>query len=215
MNDAQLGIVSSTFTLGGFLGALAIGSICAKHGRVRAMQITTIFFIIGPAFESLAPSIAVIAFGRFVSGLGAGASVVVVPMYVSEIAPPAERGFFGSFTQVMVNGGIFVTQFLGYFLSFGSMWRLVLAIGGFIGVALILGLLTVPESPRWLATNGHIRQSREILQRLRGDKFDIEEEMLSWDLKSEDALGKFHCAPTYITLTRHSGSSRRSKIARC
>jgi MFS family permease len=181
MNPTELGLVSSIFTLGGFIGALGAGPISATKGRVRAMQLTAVFFTIGPIFEALAPSIPVLSLGRFISGLGAGASVVVVPIFVSEIAPPAERGFFGSFTQVMVNMGIFVTQLLGYFLSYGQMWRVVLAVGGGIGLALGLGLFTICESPKWLATHsGKVRQARDILQRIRGDKFDVEDELNSW-----------------------------------
>jgi len=180
MTGSQLGLVSSVFTLGGLMGALGAGPISAKKGRLRAMFLTTIFFALGPVFEAMSPNIAVMAIGRLISGIGAGASVVVVPLYVSEISPPAERGFFGSFTQIMVNGGIFVTQVLGYFLSYGQMWRIVLAVGGAIGVGMACGLLAVCESPKWLAENGRGRQAREILQKIRGDKFDIEDELKSW-----------------------------------
>jgi MFS family permease len=164
------------------------------------MQLTTIFFTIGPVFEALAPNIPVMAFGRFISGLGAGASVVVVPIYVSEIAPPAERGFFGSFTQVMVNGGIFVAQFLGYLLSYGQMWRVVLAVGGAIGLLQTFGLLTAAESPKWLSDNGKGRQARVILQKIRGDKFDIEEEISSWGHADSDELPSKHLKSCHLNI---------------
>ncbi|KAF2670221.1 hypothetical protein BT63DRAFT_432617 [Microthyrium microscopicum] len=186
MTPAQLGMVSSIFTLGGLLGALAAGPISASQGRLRTMLFTTIFFAIGPVFEALSPSIAVMAIGRLISGFGAGASVVVVPLYVSEISPPAERGFFGSFTQVMVNGGIFVTQLLGYLLSYGQMWRVVLAAGGAIAVINAIGLFFAAESPKWLAHNGKGRKARELLQKIRGPKFDIEHEVNSWGHSSDD-----------------------------
>jgi MFS family permease len=189
MTKAELGLVSSIFTLGGLIGALAAGPLSAAKGRLRAMQITTIFFIVGPIFEALAPSIPVMAVGRVISGIGAGASVVVVPIYVSEISPPAERGFFGSFTQVMVNGGIFVTQMTGYFLSYNQMWRLVFALAGAIGLVQLIGLFGVGESPKWLAENGKMRQARMTLQRIRGEKFDIEDEIRSWGV-GEFAEGK-------------------------
>jgi MFS family permease len=185
MTPGEIGFVSSIFTLGGLIGALVAGPISATRGRVRAMQLTAIFFTIGPIFEALSPSILVMSFGRFISGIGAGASVVVVPLYVSEVAPPAERGFFGSFTQVMVNLGIFITQLLGYFMSYGQMWRVVLAAGGVIGLSLGFGLFTICESPKWLATHsGKAREARDILQKLRGDKFDVEEELSSWGVTS-------------------------------
>ncbi len=120
------------------------------------MQITTIFFAIGPVFEALSPNIGVMAFGRLLSGMGAGASVVIVPLYISEISPPAERGFFGAFTQIMCNVGILTTQLLGYFLSHDSYWRFILAAGGAIGVAQGLGLFLSVESPRYLAEKGNV-----------------------------------------------------------
>jgi len=192
MNPTQLGLVQSIFTLGGLIGALSISGISAGQGRRRAMQYSTISFIAGPIFESLAPNIAVLTIGRFISGLGAGASVVVVPIYVSEISPPAERGFFGAFTQVMVNVGIFLTQLLGYFFSYGQMWRLILGIGGAIGVGLALGLFTVVESPKLLATTGRTKQARDILQKIRGKQFNTEEEFASWGVETsvQDAEGE-------------------------
>jgi MFS family permease len=159
------------------------------------MRLTTIFFVIGPVFEALAPNIGVMALGRFISGIGAGASVVVVPIYVSEIAPPAERGFFGSFTQVMVNGGIFVTQLLGYLFSYGQMWRVILAVGGGIGLFQIFGLLTAVESPKWMADNGRERQARVVLQKIRGSKFDLEEEVGHWGPSDPDGVAGMRLYP--------------------
>jgi MFS family permease len=187
MSLAELGLVSSIFTLGGLLGALGAAPVSGTRGRLYAMKLTAAFFIIGPLFEALAPSIAVLSIGRFLSGIGAGAAVVVVPIYVSEIAPPADRGFFGSFTQIMVNGGIFITQLLGYLFSYGQMWRLVLGAGGAIGIGLGLGLYGAAESPKWLASTGKFKQSSEVLQRIRGMEHDIEEEIQSWAVGTAQA----------------------------
>lgn len=183
MTPTQWGAVGSMYTLGGLLGALSAGPLAGRFGRRRTMQYTTIFFALGPIFEALAPNMGVMAFGRLVSGVGAGASVVVVPIFISEIAPPAERGFFGAFTQVMCNVGILIAQLLGYFLSHGQYWRIILAAGGIIGVCQSLGLLLSVESPRYLAEQGHLAQSKRTLRKIRGEKFDIDEEVSSWGLE--------------------------------
>jgi MFS family permease len=190
MNPTEIGLVSSIFTLGGFIGALTGGPFSSRLGRLRTMQITTIFFVVGPVFEALAPSIPVMTLGRFISGIGAGASVVVVPIYISEISPPAEKGFFGSLTQVMVNGGIFITQLLGYFLSYGQMWRVVLAAGGAIGAAQAIALLFSAESPHWTADQGKSRKARTMLAKIRGDGFDIEDEMAHWHVETDELAGR-------------------------
>ena len=184
MNTDQFAVVSSMYTLGGFLGALAAGPLCNKLGRLLTMRLTTIFFIIGPVFESAAPNIGLLAFGRVLSGLGAGAAVVVVPIYISEIAPPKEKGLFGALTQIMVNVGIVTAQLLGYFLSKDGLWRIILAVAGGIGVFQLLALSLVPESPKWLAEHRNPQDARRILRKLRGHKADLDEEVKAWNVDS-------------------------------
>ncbi|PYI26536.1 general substrate transporter [Aspergillus indologenus CBS 114.80] len=187
MNPSQFGLVSSIYTLGGLVGALLAGPVSTKHGRLFTLRATTIFHILGPVAETFAANIPLLSLGRFLSGVGSGAAIVVGPIYVSEIAPPAARGFFGAFTQVMTNVGILLTQTLGYFLSYGSVWRVVLAVAGFIGALQLLGLFLVPESPTWLAEHQKGSLARKVLQRLRGKDADIEEEVKSWSSSSVDA----------------------------
>ena len=180
MSPAQIGVVQSIFTLGGLFGALAAGPVSSRYGRLRTMQLTTIFFIAGPALEAPAPNIATLSIGRLISGIGAGGSLVSVPIYVSEISPPGQKGFFGSFTQIMANIGILLTQLLGYFLSKGQMWRLVLGIGGAIGLAQAIGLFVSVESPKWLADQGHTKEADTILRKIRGNNSNVDEEFASW-----------------------------------
>lgn len=181
MDDAQFAVVTSFFTLGGLVGALASGPASNRFGRLRIMTFTTAFFILGSAVEALAIDISTMTIGRFLSGIGAGASVVVVPIYIAESAPQARRGLFGTFTQVMVNVGILVAQILGYFLSHDSYWRIILAVGGAFGLAQLVGLLLGgQESPKWLGENGKPSKARRALQRLRGRHVNIEEEVAAW-----------------------------------
>jgi MFS family permease len=186
MTAAQLGLVSSIFTLGGLIGALAAGSFSARHGRLLTMRVNTILLALGPFAEALAPNIAVLSIGRLISGVGAGVSVVVVPIYISEIAPPKEKGFFGAFTQIMTNMGIFITQLLGYFLSHGQMWRIILAVAGVIGLLQFAGLMFSVESPTWQADHGEPRQAKSNLQRIRGQKADVQEEVEAWRVQNEE-----------------------------
>ncbi|KAI1394436.1 general substrate transporter [Hypoxylon trugodes] len=180
MEDAQFAVVSSMFTLGGLIGALGSGPIASAKGRLLAMRLTSLFYAIGSIIETLGASIAMLAIGRIFSGVGAGAATVIVPIYISEIAPPRERGTFGAMTQVSINVGILATQTMGYFLSYGSAWRWILGAGIIIGAVQGFGLLLVPESPAWLAANRSVTQARRVLQKIRGRHYDIEEETASW-----------------------------------
>ncbi|KAJ5692701.1 hypothetical protein N7462_002124 [Penicillium macrosclerotiorum] len=180
MNPSQFGLVSSIYTLGGLVGALLAGPVATTYGRRLALQATTVFFILGPVAETLASAISLLALGRFLSGIGSGAAIVVGPIYVSEIAPPDSRGFFGAFTQVMTNVGILLTQSLGYFWSHDSLWRLILGVAGLIGTLQLLGLFMVPESPSWLAEHHQAGPARRVLQRIRGKDANIEAEVQAW-----------------------------------
>ncbi|KAF2251049.1 hypothetical protein BU26DRAFT_530058 [Trematosphaeria pertusa] len=211
MNPTEWGVVGSMYTLGGLIGALAAGPLAGKYGRRRAMQLTTTFFIIGPVFEALSPNIAVMALGRLLSGIGAGASVVVVPIYISEIAPPAEKGFFGSFTQVMCNVGILVAQLLGYFLSHDQYWRIILAAGGVIGILQSVGLILSVESPKYLAEEGNTTKAKKILRRLRGDKFDLNEEFSSWGVEVSDDINGMLPSYEEQTLLENEGREPPNK----
>jgi MFS family permease len=183
MNTGQFGLVSSIFTLGGLFGALCAGPISSRYGRLVPMRLATIFFVVGPAFEALAASIPIISLGRLISGIGAGTAVVVVPIYISEVAPPRGKGFFGAMTQVMTNLGILITQSLGLFLSRGQLWRVILAVAGVIGLIQALGLTFVVESPKWMALNGNPTRARRNLQKIRGQGTAIEGEVDLWGVE--------------------------------
>ena len=189
MDAAQFGLVSSAFTIGGLLGALAAGPIIAKSGRVRTMLYAAIAATLGPGFEAAAPNIGTMVSGRFVSGLGAGTAMVVCPLYIFDIAPPGRKGFFGSFTQVMVNAGILITQAQGLFLSKGNLWRIILGVGGAIGLAQAIGLMCCgQESPKYIADNGNVVRARRMLRKIRGEDADIDAEVSSWGVANVEAV---------------------------
>jgi len=181
MDDASFAAVSAIFTVGGLLGALTAGPFTSKRGRWLSMQVTALSYFLGATTETLASTVVVMSIGRFLAGIGAGASTVIVPLYISEVAPPAQRGFFGAFTQISINVGILFTQTLGFFLSHDNAWRWILGSGIVIALAQAVGLFLVPESPAWTATvKGDLTKARRILQRIRGRDSNIDEEVEAW-----------------------------------
>lgn len=187
MTPLEIGLVSSVYTLGGLFGALASGSLSAKYGRREPMRVAAIISIVGGLLTAVAPSIAVMSLGRFISGLAAGSATVVVPLYISEIAPPAKRGMFGAMTQIGTCTGITVTQVLGFFLSKGQKWRIILAFAAAVGATQLVALTFVSESPKWLGEHGRAREARSQLQLIRGEEHDITSETSAWeDAETED-----------------------------
>ncbi|KAL2136986.1 hypothetical protein VTI74DRAFT_11168 [Chaetomium olivicolor] len=181
MTPASFAAISAIFTVGGLIGALAAGPFTSRRGRRPSMQATAAFYLLGSAIETFAKSVPVMFIARFLTGIGAGASTVIVPLYISEVAPPTKRGFFGAFTQISINVGILFTQTLGYFMSHDSAWRWIFGTGVIIALAQFLGLLIVPESPSWTANvKGDIAHARHALQRIRGKHSKIDEEVEAW-----------------------------------
>ena len=172
MTPAEFATVSSIYTLGGLVGALSAGPISSQRGRVLPMRITTPFHILGSLMEALAPNIAVIAIGRFLSGLASGAMLVVGPIYISEISPASAKGALGAMTQIFTNVGILISQVLGYFLSYDSMWRVVLGVAGALGALHLLCIMFAIESPEWLGANGQSDKARRNIRRIRGGFID-------------------------------------------
>lgn len=182
MTDPEFAVISSIFTLGGLLGALCAGPISTSYGRLLPMRLTALFYIIGSGLEAAAMNIPVMAIGRLLSGVGAGASLVLVPLYIAEVAPPRERGLFGVMTQITINIGLLSTQTLGYFLDKGSQWRIVLATGAMIALVQGIGLCFTPESPAWIVANKDPQKALQLLQRIRGKGTDINDEVKTWNI---------------------------------
>jgi len=181
MTPASFAAISAIFTVGGLIGALAAGPFTSRRGRRLSMQATAVFYLVGSIIETFASSVPVMVIARFLTGIGAGASTVIVPLYISEVAPPTKRGFFGAFTQISINVGILFTQTLGYFMSHDSAWRWIFATGVIVALAQGFGLLLVPESPSWTANvKGDVAHARRDLQRIRGKHSNVDEEVEAW-----------------------------------
>jgi len=134
------------------------------------MLLTSLLSTCGAVLSTLAPTLPLFALGRFLSGLGAGAATVIVPLYISEISPAETRGFWGAATQVMINVGIFGAQLLGYFWSQGDgAWRGILGVGAVMAVVQGVGLgVGGLESPMWLAERGQMAEAEAVWKKIRG-----------------------------------------------
>jgi sugar porter (SP) family MFS transporter len=211
MTEAEFALLSSMFVVGGFVGAIFAGPIATSYGRLLSMRITSMFFVLGSGLETLAGTVPIMSFGRLLSGIGAGASTVIVPLYISEVAPPKERGLFGSMTQVTINIGILITQTLGYYLSKGSMWRIILGVGAGIGLLQGIGLFFVPESPAWLAAHKNPQRAVRTLQRIRGSDYSIADEIEDWpDAKTSEEEQRLMHDPEPTRVRRESTGSKAS-----
>ena len=162
-------LVVSGVLVGAVLGAAGGGRLADRLGRRRIILITAGVFFIGAIGMGLAPGVWWLIVFRFVAGIGIGVASIVGPLYISETAPPPQiRGSVVSFNQLAITSGILIAYLVGFALSFSGGWRLKLGLGAVPALALGLGMLFMPESPRWLVAHGKEEEARGMLYAVIG-----------------------------------------------
>lgn len=175
LTSIEHGFTISSALIGTVIGALGVSKPVDKYGRrPLLMVIALVYFLsaIGCAFAFNAASLILF---RFIGGLGVGASSVVAPMYISEVAPAKVRGQMTAIFQINVIFGIlmaYVSNFLLYDLTDHS-WRIMLGIVAVPAFIYFILLFWVPESPRFLVMKNRIAQAKSILRRI--DDTEVEQ----------------------------------------
>jgi SP family sugar:H+ symporter-like MFS transporter len=163
------GAIVASLLLGAMIGAALAGRLSDRLGRRRLILIAAVTFAIGALGSALAPSVGVLLAFRFVLGLAVGCSALVVPLYLSELAPTEIRGSVTALNQLMITVGILVAFCVNAALAPSGNWRLMLGAAIVPSVILLLGMLTMPETPRYLVRSGEEGDARDVLDRVRED----------------------------------------------
>jgi sugar porter (SP) family MFS transporter len=162
------GFTVASSLIGTVLGSMLAAAPARKFGRKKTLQvIATLFIIAAVGCASVSAWVAFIIF-RIIGGLAVGASSVVAPMYISEIAPAALRGRLAGSFQLNIVTGICIAFLTNYaFINFGNdSWRWMLGVMVIPAVLFWILLRFIPESPRWLILNGKEKAAIPVLNRL-------------------------------------------------
>ncbi|BGP38832.1 Bifunctional purine biosynthesis protein PurH [Rhodotorula kratochvilovae] len=148
MSDAAFGTVTSAYTLGGLVGSLGAGNMLGRWGKKGTAVRSAVVIILGASAVSFGSSLLVLVLGRILIGVSCGIATVLVPLYLSSVAPPAIAGNIGILTQISINVGIFAAQGFSIPLSTPGTgrWRFVSLISIAVAAAQILTSPLVPES---------------------------------------------------------------------
>ena len=160
-------VVVSIMLIGAVLGALAVGPISDRYGRRRSLMVSAGAFAIGALIASFAPDFVSLSVARFVQGFGVGSAAFAVPLYIGELSPAGSRGALVSLNQLMITVGILVAYLANYALASAEAWRWMFALAVVPAVVLFGGMLTSPETPRWLVACGREEEARSVLSRSR------------------------------------------------
>jgi len=175
------GLVASSLILGAAFGSLFAGHLADKYGRLTALKGLAILFMIGALGSALAPTVAIMVATRFVLGLAVGGASAIGPMFIAEIAGPNKRARLVSQNELMIVTGQLVAYIsnalLAHFAHTPDVWRWMLAIAVIPAALLWIGMHFVPTSPRWLASKGRMEEAREVLEKIRSSKKQVDKEM--------------------------------------
>jgi SP family galactose:H+ symporter-like MFS transporter len=150
LGSAEQGALVALLPLGAMVGSLLNGRVADTLGRRRTLLLNGAVFLVGTALTALAPGYWTLLAGRAIVGLAVGSTSSTVPLYLSELAPPAVRGRVVSANQLMITLGIVAGYAVDYAFASSGSWRAMFGAGAVPAAAFVLGMLRAPETPAWI-----------------------------------------------------------------
>ena len=169
------GVVTSSLVFAAAFGALLGGRLSDAYGRRTMLVALALVFFAGTLVLVLAPGLTTLVAGRVLLGLAVGGASTVVPVYLAELAPYEIRGSISGRNEVAIVIGqlaaFVVNAILGTTLGHvEGVWRIMFAVSALPAIALFVGMLRMPESPRWLAEHDRHDEALAVLRSVRTEE---------------------------------------------
>jgi SP family xylose:H+ symportor-like MFS transporter len=173
LNEYWEGFATGSLALGAIVGCLTAGRVADKYGRKPGLFIAALIFGLSSLAMAFASGLGVFITARFVAGIGVGMASLLSPMYIAEVSPAQYRGRMVSINQLTIVLGILITNVINYSLrnSGPDAWRWMFGLGAVPSALFVLGVIWLPESPRWLLKAGKEAQGRKVLEKIGGTDF--------------------------------------------
>ena len=166
---AQIGLLNTAYLVGAVLGALVFGYLTDVLGRKKLFTITLGVYLVAAFLTAFSWDFWSFATFRFFTGAGIGGEYSAINSAIDELIPARVRGW----VDLAINGTFWVGAALGSlatvvlldprWLPLGIGWRVGFAIGAVLGLIIIFFRHSVPESPRWLMTRGHVEEAERVV----------------------------------------------------
>lgn len=173
IDNNMIELITSAGLLGAILGALFCGRLTDRLGRKKVILASAVIFAVGAIWSGVAVDAWNLVLARLFLGIAIGVSSFAVPLYIAEISPAKVRGMLVSMFQLMVAIGVLVSYLSDlYFADEGDMscWRPMFYVGVIPACILLVGMIFMPETPRWLMSKGRHSESIRILKRIEGEE---------------------------------------------
>jgi len=166
----QEGLTTGSLALGCIIGCIVAGGIADKFGRKPGLITAALIFFFSSLSMALSPDLLFFIASRFIAGIGVGMASMLSPMYIAEISPPEVRGRMVAINQLTIVLGQVITHFENFALRDidHEAWRWMFGMGMVPSFLFFVGVLFIPESPRWLINASREKEAGNILSRLRG-----------------------------------------------
>src|SRR5919107_5977763 len=172
LSDLQLGVVISSLVFAAAVGAFIGGKISDAIGRRTAIIMLAVMFFVGVLVAVLSPNFAILVAGRIILGLAVGGASTVVPVFLAELAPFEIRGSITGRNELAIVVGQFAAFVVNAILNatlghIEGLWRVMFGVCALPAIALFIGMLRMPESPRWLIEKGRYDDALAVLKTVR------------------------------------------------
>ncbi|XP_038708101.1 probable polyol transporter 6 [Tripterygium wilfordii] len=177
INDTQVQILAGILNICALVGSLLAGRTSDYIGRRYTIVLASTIFLIGSVLMGYGPNYGILFTGRCIAGIGVGFALMVAPVYSAEISSPSSRGFLTSLPELGIAIGILLGYLSNYSFSKVTLklgWRLMLGIAAIPSLFLALGILKMPESPRWLVMQGRLGEAKKTLFDVSNTKEEAE-----------------------------------------
>src|ERR1700712_2435485 len=173
LNDVWEGFLTGSLALGCMVGCVVAGGIADKFGRKPGLMAAAIIFAASSLGIALTNTLSLFITMRFAAGIGVGMASMLCPLYIAEISPASVRGRNVAINQLTVVIGILVTNLVNYFLADKGVdaWRWMFGLGVVPSLIFLIGVIWLPESPRWLMKAGKADKAKQVLSRIGATEF--------------------------------------------
>ena len=170
LSSFQTEIAASSLLLGCLIGAAGAGRLSDKLGRRKSLMGAALLFTFSAIGSAASRNFESFSVSRLVGGLAIGLASALTPIYISEVAPPGSRGRLVSLNQLAIVIGILVAYLTNWqFAGLGQQsWRWMFGVAAIPSAGFMLGLLFIPESPRWLISKDRGQEAQAILSKIAG-----------------------------------------------
>lgn len=167
------GFLTGSLALGCIVGCLLAGNLADRYGRKPGLMLAALIFAVSSLGMAFSSGLTVFIMMRFAAGIGVGMASMLSPMYIAEISPASIRGRNVAINQLTIVIGILVTNLVNYSLadSGPDAWRWMFGLGTVPSVFFLIGVIWLPESPRWLVKAGRLEHAQRVLNKIGNPQF--------------------------------------------